>query len=304
MSAWGDANGDGVDRAQITILSSPLFFVSRNSDLDGQRSGATISNDGREAHKRLCCRGSTSLATKYQTVTVRGTITIPAFVQAACSRQQAKVEVIAEGVQGSARLKGDEVDIEPIPPRRRSGAEYAEQETGARKIELGRRFIIGEYKGWIITRDGHLAYWPDDIYSTVRRSQENVRDATLRFTIKYGELEENMERELYAKRRRHWEPDVQSRMETKRTNPEYGRSGMTATISKLYIDEMKNLYLEEKRLSRSLTDEECSRRRRALKLLCHLEGESEEDLGDQGTIPLEEGSNTNPQQALKDQRNQ
>ena len=34
--------------------------------------------------------------------------------------------------------------------------EYAEQETGARKIELGRRFIIGEYKGWIITRDGHL----------------------------------------------------------------------------------------------------------------------------------------------------
>ena len=62
--------------------------------------------------------------------------------------------------------------------------------------------------------------------------------------------------------------------------------------------------LKEKRLSRSLTDEECSRRRRALKLLCHLEGESEEDLGDQGTIPLEEGSNTNPQQALKDQRNQ
>ena len=53
-----------------------------------------------------------------------------------------------------------------------------------------------------------------------------------------------MERELYAKRRRHWEPDVQSRMETKRTNPEYGRSGTTATISKLYIDEMKNLYLE------------------------------------------------------------
>ena len=104
----------------------------------------------------------TSLATKYQPVTVRETITIPAFVQAAWARQQAKVEVIAEGVRGPAKLKGDEVDIEAIPQegdlvglevselvaeelefeiyynrgwtRYYLTQEYAERETGASKI--------------------------------------------------------------------------------------------------------------------------------------------------------------------------
>ena len=142
--------------------------------------------------------------------------------------------------------------------------DYAERATGVRKVELGRRYLsrIVGYKGPTISRNEHLgglsdaddapkhetmeqflhtsvlftknriasayistAYWPDDIYSTVRRSQENVRDATLRFTNKYGKQEEHLEREVYAKLRRHWEPDVQLRMETKRTNSEYGRSG-------------------------------------------------------------------------------
>ena len=45
--------------------------------------------------------------------------------------------------------------------------------------------------------------------------------------------------------------------------------------------------LKEKRLSRSLTDEACPRRRRVLRFLCHLESANDKDSGNQGTLPLE-----------------
>lgn len=57
----------------------------------------------------------TCLTTKYQPVTVQGTTTIPAFVQASWSIRQPKVGVIAGGVQGPAWIWGDDVRVEPVP---------------------------------------------------------------------------------------------------------------------------------------------------------------------------------------------